>query len=138
MKRFNLSEWALAHRTLVLYAMLVLALFGVLSYAKLGQSEDPPFTFKVMVIRTGWPGATARQVEEQITDKIERKLQEAPNVDVIQSYSKAGESFVFFRIKDSAPARAVPDTWYDAEEDRRYPQHPAGRHHRPVVQRRVR
>ena len=116
MKRFNLSEWALAHRTLVLYAMLVLALFGVLSYAKLGQSEDPPFTFKVMVIRTGWPGATARQVEEQITDKIERKLQEAPNVDVIQSYSKAGESFVFFRIKDSAPARAVPDTWYEVRK----------------------
>jgi multidrug efflux pump len=116
MKRFNLSEWALAHRTIVLYAMVVLALAGAFSYARLGQSEDPPFTFKVMVIRTGWPGATARQVEEQITDKIERKLQEAPNVDVIQSYSKAGESFVFFRIKDSAPAAAVPDTWYEVRK----------------------
>jgi multidrug efflux pump len=98
MKRFNLSEWALAHRTLVLYAMIVLAIAGVMSYARLGQSEDPPFTFKVMVIRTGWPGATAHQVEEQITDKVEKKLQEAPNVDVIQSYSKAGESLVFFRM----------------------------------------
>jgi len=116
MKRFNLSEWALAHRTLVLYAMLVLAVFGVVSYTKLGQSEDPPFTFKVMVIRTGWPGATARQVEEQITDKIERKLQEAPNVDVITSYSRPGESFVFFRVKDSAPASAVPDTWYEVRK----------------------
>ena len=116
MSRFNLSEWALAHRSLVLYAMLVLAVFGVLSYTKLGQSEDPPFTFKVMVIRTGWPGATARQVEEQITDKIEKKLQEAPNVDVIQSYSKPGESLVFFRMKDSAPPSAVPDTWYQVRK----------------------
>ncbi|MET0680392.1 MAG: efflux RND transporter permease subunit, partial [Burkholderiales bacterium] len=116
MKRFNLSEWALAHRTVVLYTMVVLAVFGVLSYTKLGQSEDPPFTFKVMVIRTGWPGATARQVEEQITDKIERKLQETPNIDVIQSYSKAGESLVFFRVKDSAPAAVVPDTWYEVRK----------------------
>ena len=116
MSRFNLSEWALAHRSLVLYTMVVLALFGIVSYTKLGQSEDPPFTFKVMVIRTGWPGATARQVEEQITDKIEKKLQEAPNIDVIQSYSKPGESFVFFRMKDSAPTSAVPDTWYQVRK----------------------
>jgi len=116
MQRFNLSEWALAHRTVVLYAMIVLALSGVLSYARLGQSEDPPFTFKVMVIRTGWPGATARQVEEQITDKIEKKLQEAPNVDFLRSYSKPGESFVFFNVKDSAPPAAVRDTWYEVRK----------------------
>jgi multidrug efflux pump len=116
MKHFNLSEWALAHGTVVLYAMLVLALFGVLSYTKLGQSEDPPFTFKVMVVRTGWPGATAREVEEQITDKIERKLQEAPNIDVIRSYSKPGESFLFFQMKDSAPPSAVRDTWYEVRK----------------------
>ena len=116
MKRFNLSEWALGHRSLVLYAMIVLALAGILSYTKLGQSEDPPFTFKVMVIRTGWPGATARQVEEQITDKLEKKLQETPNVDVIRSYSKPGESFVFFQLKDSAPPAAVPDTWYQVRK----------------------
>ena len=116
MKRFNLSEWALGHRTVVLYVMLVLAVLGVLSYSRLGQSEDPPFTFKVMVIRTGWPGATARQVEEQITDKIERKLQETPNIDVVQSYSKAGESLIFFRVKDSAPASVVPETWYEVRK----------------------
>src|SRR5215470_6863137 len=116
MKRFNLSEWALEHRSLVLYAMLVIALFGVVSYTRLGQSEDPPFTFKVMVIRTNWAGATARQVEEQITDKIEKKLQEAPNLDVIQSYSKPGESLVFFRMKDSAPPSAVPETWYEVRK----------------------
>ena len=116
MKRFNLSEWALEHRSLVLYAMVVIALFGIVSYTRLGQSEDPPFTFKVMVIRTNWPGATARQVEEQITDKIEKKLQEAPNLDVIQSYSKPGESLVFFRMKDSAPPSAVPETWYEVRK----------------------
>jgi multidrug efflux pump len=111
MRRFNLSEWALGHRSLVLYAMLMVAVFGVLAYTKLGQSEDPPFTFKVMVIRTAWPGATARQVEEQITDKLEKKLQEAPNVDVIRSYSKPGESQIFFQMKDSVPPSAVPETW---------------------------
>jgi multidrug efflux pump len=116
MRRFNLSEWALGHRSLVLYAMLAIALFGVLSYTRLGQSEDPPFTFKVMVIRTNWPGATARQVEEQITDKLEKKLQEAPNVDVIRSYSKPGESQVFFQMKDSAPPSAVPETWYQVRK----------------------
>jgi len=116
MRRFNLSEWALGHRSLVLYAMLAIALFGVLAYTKLGQSEDPPFTFKVMVIRTAWPGATARQVEEQITDKLEKKLQEAPNVDVIRSYSKPGESQIFFQMKDSAPPAAVPETWYQVRK----------------------
>jgi multidrug efflux pump len=116
MRRFNLSEWALGHRSLVLYAMLAIALFGVLSYTRLGQSEDPPFTFKVMVIRTQWPGATARQVEEQITDKLEKKLQEAPNVEVIRSYSKPGESQVFFQMKDSARPAAVPETWYQVRK----------------------
>jgi len=115
-KRFNLSEWALGHRALVLFAMLVLAVAGVLAYGKLGQSEDPPFTFKVMVIRTAWPGATARQVEEQITDKLEKGLQEAPNIDVLQSYSRPGESMIFFRMKDSAPASAVPETWYQVRK----------------------
>ncbi|HET9043731.1 MAG TPA: efflux RND transporter permease subunit [Burkholderiales bacterium] len=111
MKRFNLSEWALEYQSLVLYAMIVLAIFGVLAYSKLGQSEDPPFTFKVMVIRTNWPGATAHEVEEQITDRIEKKLQEAPHVDVIRSYSKPGESLVFFAIKDSTPTAAIAATW---------------------------
>ena len=77
--RFNLSEWALHHRPLVLYLIVVCALAGVLAYGRLGQSEDPPFTFKVMVVRTNWPGASAREVEQQVTDRIERKLQEVPH-----------------------------------------------------------
>ena len=114
--RFNLSEWALRHRSMVFYLIVVFAIIGVLSYQKLGQSEDPPFTFKVMVVRTNWPGATAHEVEQQLTDKIERKLQETPNVDWIRSYSKPGESLVFMAVKDSAPASAVPETWYQVRK----------------------
>src|SRR6185295_16645515 len=113
---FNLSEWALEHRSLVLYLILVVALAGLFAYEKLGQSEDPPLTFKVMVIKTLWPGATAREVELQVTDRIERKLQEAPNVDWVRSYSKPGESLVFFAMKDSAPPSAVPETFYQVRK----------------------
>src|SRR6185369_9090976 len=108
--------WALNHQSFVLFVMVVLAVLGVLSYQRLGQSEDPPFTFKVMVLRTNWPGASAREVEQQLTDKIEKKLQEAPHVDVIRSYSKPGESLAFVVLKDSTPASAVPDAWYQVRK----------------------
>ncbi len=114
--RFNLSEWALHHRPLVLFIIVVCALAGIFSYGKLGQSEDPPFTFKVMVIRTHWPGATAREVELQVTDRIERKLQEVPRVDWVRSYSKPGESLVFFAMKDNAPSALVPETFYQVRK----------------------
>ncbi len=113
---FNISEWALRHRTLVLYAMLVLTLIGLMSYTQLGQSEDPPFTFKAMVIRTGWPGASAHEVELQVTDKLEKKLQEVPHLDILNSYSRAGESLIFLIAKDSTPTRDVPDIWYQARK----------------------
>jgi len=113
---FNLSAWALRQRALVVYLMIVTALLGFYGYLHLGRSEDPPFTFKVMVIQTYWPGATARQVQEQVSDRIARKLQETPNVDFLSSYSRPGESVVQFSIKDSAPASAVPDTWYQVRK----------------------
>ncbi|MFO1308173.1 MAG: efflux RND transporter permease subunit [Burkholderiales bacterium] len=113
---FNLSEWALHNRSLVRFLIAMCAIFGAIAYTKLGQSEDPPFTFKVMVVRTTWPGASAREVEQQLTDRIERKLQEVPNVDWVRSYSKPGESMVFFAIRDSAPAASVPDTWYQVRK----------------------
>ena len=113
---FNLSEWALRHRSLVLYAMVVTAILGVFGFSHLGESEDPPFTFKVMVIQTLWPGASAQQVEREVTDRIERKLQETPNVDFLQSYSRPGESMIFFNIRDSAPAGDVPPTWYQVRK----------------------
>ena len=114
--RFNLSEWGLTHRSLVLYFLIVCTLSGMFAYTRLGQSEDPPFTFKVMVVRAEWPGASAREVEQQVTDKIEKKLQEIAQADIIRSYSKPGEAMVFFVAKDSTRARDIPDIWYQARK----------------------
>jgi multidrug efflux pump len=113
--RFNLSEWALEHRAMVLFLIVVCAVMGALAYTRLGQSEDPPFTFKVMVVRTDWPGASARDVEQQVTDRIERKLQELP-LEWIRSYSKPGESLVFIALKDSMHSSNVPDYWYQVRK----------------------
>jgi len=110
--RFNLSDWTLHHRTLVGYFLLVIALLGVFAWGKLSQAEDPPFTFKLMVVRTFWPGASAEDVERQVTDRIEKKLQETPYLDRISSYSRAGESTVMFFAKDSTPPAQVPDVYY--------------------------
>ncbi|HJV25090.1 MAG TPA: efflux RND transporter permease subunit [Aromatoleum sp.] len=114
--RFNISAWGLRHRSLVLYLMIVLTAIGAYSFGRLGQSEDPPFTFKVMVIRTEWPGAAAEEVSRQVTDKIEKKLQEVAQVDVVRSFSRPGESMVFFVARDSTPAREVPDVWYQVRK----------------------
>jgi multidrug efflux pump subunit AcrB len=114
--RFNLSAWALRHRALVIFLIAMATIFGMLSYTRLAQSEDPPFTFRVMVIRTFWPGATARQVQEEVTDRIARKLQETPSTDFLRSYSRPGESLLFFTMKDSAPAKDVPEEWYQVRK----------------------
>ena len=116
MKRFNLSEWAIEHQALVLFFMLALAAAGLYSYFKLGQAEDPDFTFKVMVVRTVWPGANPDEVEQQVTDRIEKKLQETPHLDVVRSYSRTGESTIFVILKDSTPPRDVPDVWYQVRK----------------------
>jgi multidrug efflux pump subunit AcrB len=109
---FNLSKWALDHGALTRYLMLVLMVLGLSAYFQLGQDEDPPFTFRLMVVRTFWPGATAQQMAEQVTDKIERILQEVPNADKIRSYSKPGESTILFQVKDSTRAAEVSGLWY--------------------------
>ncbi len=114
--RFNLSEWALEHRSFVLYLILVFATAGYFAYGRLGQSEDPPFTFRNMVIKTTWPGASAREVEQQVTDRIERKLQEVPHIEWVKSYSKPGESLILFAFSDSAPLKEVPETWYQVRK----------------------
>jgi multidrug efflux pump len=114
--RFNLSKWALDHVALTRYLMIALLVLGVASYFQLGQDEDPPFTFRAMVVRTYWPGATAQQVAEQVTDKIERTLQEVPYADKIRSYSKPGESQIIFQIKDSSRPADVPNVWYSVRK----------------------
>jgi multidrug efflux pump len=113
---FNLSDWALKHQTLVLYFMLMLIVSGLFAFTKLGQSEDPPFTFKVMLIRTAWPGASAVEVEQQVTDKIEEKLQELPQIDYSSSFSRPGESVIFIVIKDDTLSQDIPDIWYQVRK----------------------
>jgi multidrug efflux pump len=110
--RFNLSQWALEHLPLTRYLMVVLMLLGVAAYFQLGQDEDPPFTFRAMVVRAYWPGASAQQMAELVADKIERTLQETPYADQIRSYSKPGETLVIFQLADSSPAREVQQIWY--------------------------
>ncbi len=114
--RFNLSNWSLKHQALVLYFMLVLVFAGGISYTKLGQSEDPPFTFKVMLVRTTWPGASAAEVEQQVTDKLEKKIQEVPHLDYSSSYSRPGESMIFIVAKDDTFSKDIPDVWYQVRK----------------------
>ena len=99
--RFNLSQWALDHQAFTRYLMIVLMLLGVAAYFQLGQDEDPPFTFRAMVVRAYWPGATSQQMAEQVADRLEKTLQEVPYADKIRSYSKPGETQIIFQIKDS-------------------------------------
>ena len=113
---FNLSEWALKNKGLVLYFMILLGIVGLFSYSKLSQSEDPPFTFKVMVIQTYWPGATAQEVSLQVTDKIEKELMSTGLYDKIMAYSRPGESMVMFMAKDSLKSNQIPDVWYQVRK----------------------
>ncbi|MDI3272613.1 efflux RND transporter permease subunit [Pseudomonas sp. AL03] len=113
---FNLSEWALRNRQIVLFLMLLLAVVGALSYTKLGQSEDPPFTFKAMVIRTIWPGATAQEVSRQVTERIEKKLMETGEYERIVSFSRPGESQVTFVARDSMHSVEIPALWYQVRK----------------------
>ena len=114
--RFNLSSWALAHQPLIRYLIVVLLLGGIAAFTQLGQDEDPPFTFRAMVIRAFWPGATAQQMAEQVTDKLERKLQETPYIDKIRSYSKPGETLIFVQLKDSSPPNEIQQVWYQVRK----------------------
>jgi multidrug efflux pump subunit AcrB len=111
MRQLNLSEWALRHQSMVLYLMIVFMVGGVISFLKLGRAEDPDFTFKVMVVRTLWPGASAAQVEQQLTERIEKKLAETPWVDVLRTASKPGESLTIVILKDYTPKTEVPEAW---------------------------
>jgi multidrug efflux pump len=111
MKQINLSEWALRHQSMVLYLMIVFMVGGVISFFSLGRAEDPDFTFKVMVVRTLWPGANAQQVEQQLTERIEKKLSETPWVDVLRTASKPGESLTIVILKDYTPKTEVPEAW---------------------------
>ena len=112
----NISRWALEHRALTRYLLVVLLVLGVAAYFQLGQDEDPPFTFRAMAIRVFWPGATAQQVAEQVTDKLEKTLQEVPYADRIRSYAKPGEALILFQVQDSSPPKEMPQIWYSVRK----------------------
>jgi multidrug efflux pump len=109
---FNLSAWALRNRSIILYLMLLLGIVGAISYTKLGQSEDPPFTFKAMVIQTNWPGASAEEVSRQVTERIEKKIMETGEYDKIISFSRPGVSQVTFLASDDMHSSEVPELFY--------------------------
>jgi multidrug efflux pump subunit AcrB len=114
--RWNISRWALDHPALTRYLMVVMLVLGFAAYFQLGQDEDPPFTFRAMVVQAFWPGASAQQMAEQVTDRIERTLQEVPHADILRSYTKPGESLTILQLKDSSPAKEVAQSWYQARK----------------------
>jgi multidrug efflux pump len=114
--RGNLSRWAIEHPALLRFFIVLILLVGVRSYFQLGQAEDPPFTFKIMLIRATWPGATAQEVSEQLTERIEKKLQEMPELDFVQSYAKQGETALFVNLKETVRGRDVAEAWYQVRK----------------------
>ncbi|MEX5748816.1 efflux RND transporter permease subunit [Massilia sp. X63] len=116
MRGFNLSRWALEHIPLTRYLIAALLIGGILSYQQLGQDEDPPFTFRAMVVSAAWPGATAVQMAEQVTDPLERTLQETPYIDRIRSFSKPGETTIQIELRESTPPGETAATWYQVRK----------------------
>ena len=116
MSGLNLSEWALRHRSLVVYVMLVAVIGGYLAYFRLGRNEDPSFTIKTMVVQAAWPGATAEETMKQVTERLERQLQETPHLDFLRSFTRAGLVTIFVNLKGNANARQVTDTWYEVRK----------------------
>src|ERR1044071_1893612 len=116
MKRLNLSEWAITHRALVLFMIILLGAAGVYSYFNLGRAEDPSFTIKVMVVNVSWPGATATEMQAQVADKIEKKLQELPFLDRVESYSRPGVAFIRVNLSDRTPPAKVKELWYQVRK----------------------
>ena len=112
----NLSDWALRHRALVWFLMVIIVAMGLFSYRRLGRNEDPDFTIKTMVVQAGWPGATVDDTLEQVTDRIEKKLQETPGLDFIRSYTTAGRTTVFVNLLGSVRSAAVPQIWYQVRK----------------------
>ena len=116
MTRFNLSEWAVNNKAIVVFLMLLCAVAGVSAYERLGRQEDPDFSVQTMVIQVAWPGATTLDTLKQVTDRLEKKLEETPRLDYIKSYTKPGQSTVFVYLKESTPKRDLPDIWYQVRK----------------------
>ena len=116
MSGFNLSAWALCNRSLILFLMIITVVAGVASFLGLGRNEDPAFTFRTMVVQAEWPGATVDDTLLQVTERLERKLQEVPYLDFLRSYTKAGLTIIFVNLRGDAPPAEVPDLWYQVRK----------------------
>ena len=116
MKNFNLTEWVLNHKQFIYFFMILFTVAGLYSYNNLGRMEDPDFTIKQMIVSVSWPGATAREVEEQVTDKIEKKLQDLPGLDYVKSFSKPGVTVIYVHLKDTFPQKEVRLKWLEAQK----------------------
>ena len=116
MSKINLSAWALNHQQMIVFLLVLLSLAGVYSYQQLGQKEDPEFTVKTMVVQAYWPGTSARQMAEQVTDKLEKKLQEVAEIDYTSSYSKPGVTQIKVNLREDMPPAAVADVWYQVRK----------------------
>ena len=112
----NLSEWSIKRPQLVMFFMLVAVIAGALVFLRLGRNEDPAFTFRTMVVQAAWPGATIEETLLQVTERLERTLQETPNLDRLRSYTIAGQTTIFLELKGSTPAAVVPDMWYEVRK----------------------
>jgi multidrug efflux pump len=109
---FNLSKWALQNRSLVVYIMIAATIAGLSSFFRLGRDEDPPFIIKTMVVQAAWPGATLDDTLQQVTDRLERTLQETPSLDFLRSYTSPGKTTIFVNLKGQTTAAQIPDIWY--------------------------
>lgn len=116
MSEFNLSAWALKNRSIIVYLMLVMTLAGVIAYFRLGRSEDPTFIIKTMVVQAAWPGASVEDTLKQVTERLERKLQETPKLDYLRSFTSAGRTTIFVNLLGSTTGAEVPDIWYDVRK----------------------
>ena len=116
MTRFNLSEWAVNNKSLVVFLMLLCVIGGIGAYERLGRQEDPDFSVQTMVVQVSWPGATAIDTLKQVTDRIEKKLEETPNLDYLKSYTKPGQATVFVYLKESTPKAEIQDIWYQVRK----------------------
>ncbi|MDP3554032.1 efflux RND transporter permease subunit [Methylocystis sp.] len=117
MTEINLSAWALRHRSFVIYCMISVVIAGLNSYWSLGRNEDPNFTFRTMIVQAAWPGATLDDTLKQVTERIERKLQETPSLDFIRSYTTAGLTTIFVNLKGETTPSQVPDIWYNVRKN---------------------
>jgi multidrug efflux pump len=115
--QFNLSEWALKHRSFVVYCMVAVMVAGAMAFVRLGRNEDPAFTFRTMIVQAAWPGATLDETLNQVTERIEQTLKETPSLDFLRSYTSAGVTTIFVTLKGSTPAKEVPDIWHHVRKN---------------------